>query len=614
MTQPSATNPNDALLAADVLRRHGLRSQPFAARAMDGFLYGDPALDMPVGVLLQRLQSENKPLLLVGEHGVGKSTQLLQLLSRGAASLVFCGFKGRRGATFASIEHAIRQQWGRTNIESAMHQQGSEASETPEQHSLAMILLTICRGERRPVLVIDDAHLLGPTVLGMLLRLRREVNRHCGDNTLGVVLAGDPTLEEMVSKAQGAHSPSEPFMTIRLRPLLPPQTDAYLRHRLQAAGAADPELLSGDAARAIHQESSGLPLEINLAANRHLQKLAVEPAGESPDRPPVARHVVLPAVTTQRWVLAALAGLGGLLVGMVLASLFFLSNGQRPQADQPSQAPMPAPVATPEPAPPPQADPPESVPGPIANLPALSRSIPPDDRLPEPSPVSAPRDEVTVESPDRLAEPGSAERDAGPGRVPLMDPVPTGSGEGAAVDAHETETRTDAVPTVPGDPADAADWPPVVVEPPQAVDDAEAAVPEAQAEPVAPDTGVGANGREPPPPATAPAQPAPLTVPAGPRGPEWIRIQESGHFTIQIIAGIDLEALQQFAGRVSLENDVAWFRTRRGDEDWYALVTGQYPDLRSARSAAAQLPAPVRRNQPWIRTFGSIQQTMDPTP
>ncbi len=63
---------------------------------------------------------------------------------------------------------------------------------------------------------------------------------------------------------------------------------------------------------------------------------------------------------------------------------------------------------------------------------------------------------------------------------------------------------------------------------------------------------------------------------------------------------------------MAIETEVAWFRTRRGEQDWYALVTGQYPDLTSARAAAAQLPVQVRRNEPWIRTFRSVQQSMDP--
>lgn len=618
MTQPAATNPTDAPLGADVLRHHGLRAQPFAARAAEGFVYGDPALDMPVGVLLQRLQNENKPLLLVGEHGVGKSTQLLQLLSRGGATLVFCGFKGRRGATFASIEHAIRQQWGRTNIESAMHQQNGETSATSEHHSLAMILLTVCRGERRPVLVIDDAHLLGSTVLGTLLRLRREVNRHCGGHTLGVVLAGDPTLEESVSEAQGGHAPAEPLMTIRLRPLLPPQTDAYLRHRLQAAGAANPDVLSGEIARVIHQESSGLPLEINLAANRHLQRLARDPENESLDHASAPHRRVRPAMTGTgpRWLPLALAGLGGLLVGTVLASLFFLSDGPRLQVEQPPQEPMPASAATREPIAvstpqQPLADLADPAPGPIASLPTLPRTLPQDDPMAAPAPASAAPETVaaSADGPEPVTAPGRAEPDPASGPVPGV--MAAHSVADAAADQPGVAPATDAVPVIPEDPAK---LPRAAADATRAVDDAGSAAPDVAADPVQADPAAGTNGPEPPSSGTSARQPAPLSAPSGARGPEWIRAQESGHFTIQIIAGIDLEALQRFARRVSMESDVAWFRTRRGDEDWYAMVTGQYPDLRSAQSAAARLPAPVRRNQPWIRTFGSIQEAMGPLP
>jgi DamX protein len=111
-------------------------------------------------------------------------------------------------------------------------------------------------------------------------------------------------------------------------------------------------------------------------------------------------------------------------------------------------------------------------------------------------------------------------------------------------------------------------------------------------------------------PATTQPQPAPARRDL--RDPTWLQDRAADRFTIQIIAGGDLEALRRYAGRLSLDTEIAWFRTRRNDQDWYALVVGDYPDLAGARAAVNRLPASVRRNQPWIRTFGSVQETMDP--
>ena len=592
MTHHSPTTPDMAPLDADVLSRHGLRRQPFAPRATDRFVYSDPALDMPVGVVLQRLQTDNKPLLLVGEPGVGKSTQLVQLLSRGAAALTFCAFKGRPGATFAGIEHAIRQQWGKAVGGQAADDSAGDAAarQAPEKNSLAMILLSIARADRRPVLVIDDAHLLAPAVLGALLRLRREVNRH-SDNTMGIVLAGEPILNELAGNAHGPEMPAEPFATIRLRPLMESQTDAYLRHRLQAAGAADPGLLSGEPAQAIHRESGGLPAQVNQVANRYLEKLVPEPSAGAAERLLSGSTQAEAARERSYWVVPAAAGAFGVLIGALIASLFFLSDDR---------------VAQPDPAPPEQ----------------MSRST---DAWPAPVPLTIASVPESSEVPESEPEMPSSILDAAPVPQPLPEFSLPSRGDPAdddrmlAENAQVPDARRldDAVSS--SDAAEALAPPPVlgpsdspVTEPviPVGEEPALAAEePASLAEPPEPDTLPEAADE---PATTAAETSAAPPAPAGPLGPDWVRERPAGQFTIQIIAGNDLEALHRFARRVSMDTDVAWFSTRRGDQDWYALVTGEYPDLASARAAAAQLPAPVRRNQPWIRTFGSVQQAMDP--
>lgn len=612
MTPASTTTPDTAALDAAALRRHGLRTQPFADRTSEGFVYCDPSLDMPVGVLLQRLQTDNKPLLLVGEAGVGKSTQLIQLLSRGAAALSFCGFKGRPGATFASIAHAIRQQWGQPAKEPATHPQGEATAETaPEDSSLARILLSAARGKQRPVLVVDDAHLLAPAVLGALLRLRREVNRHC-DNTMGIVLAGEPVLNDLMTAAYGEDTPAERHALIRLRPLTGSQTEAYLRHRLQAAGAQDADLLSGEVAETIHRESAGLPRDINRIANHHLRELAREPSTEAPARRTEA-HGGIPVPGGPHWIAPAAAGAMGVLIGALVASLFFLAGDPTAPPDRASSGEEAAasPVA-PEPAPLPTSHSPT-----VAEIPSLDAETPVSQTTPEtrfPSVALVP--EALPLQPPRQAFLPDAETTGTASDTPATDVAPPS--------ATESTSGSFAIEPLAIPPASAG--PPVVTEGGITTGEsmAEDVVPESAgtvAEDIPPeqtpgeisegmvenDVSVDAE------PAEAEVETATRDTAAGPFGPEWVRQRPPGQFTIQVIAGADLEALHRFARTVSIETDIAWFRTRRGQQDWYALVTGEYPDLASARAGAARLPVQVRRNDPWIRTFRSVQQAMDPS-
>ncbi|TVP87733.1 MAG: hypothetical protein EA347_07135 [Thioalkalivibrio sp.] len=614
MTPASPTTPDTAALDATALRHHGLRTQPFADRTSDGLVYCDPSLDMPVGVLLQRLQTDDKPLLLVGEAGVGKSTQLIQLLSRGTAVLSFCGFKGRAGATFASIAHAIRQQWGHTTTEPATepapHPQGDAAPEpVPEDSSLARILLSAGRGKQRPVLVVDDAHLLAPAVLGALLRLRREVNRHCG-NTMGIVLAGEPVLNQLVTAAYGEDMPAERQTVIRLRPLTVSQTEAYLRHRLQAAGAPDADLLSGEVAEAIHRESGGLPRDINRVANQHLRELALEPSTETPPRRRDA-YGLTPIPGGPHWVAPAAAGAMGVLIGALVASLFFLAgdrNAQHPDADRSGDAAASAPPV------------PEPAPLPTGHSPAAAEIPPPDAGAPAPQTVPETRLPSVGLVPATL-----------PWQLPRQALLPdgytsadtgsaSGSASGSAPDAAATPA-TGSVDIQPLEIPPASAGPPVVADDVTTPGDDPAPAPSAAGttEAVAEDADPEPSG-----PVKEDIRPEAITedgasvaaareTPAGPLGPDWVRQRPPGDFTIQIIAGADLDALHRFARRMPIETEVAWFRTRRGEQDWYALVVGAYPDLASARAGAARLPNQVRRNEPWIRTFRSVQQAMDPS-
>jgi DamX protein len=617
MTPSSRPSENDAPLGVEVLRRHGLRGQPFAAKATEGFVYSDPALDMPVGVLLQRLQTDNKPLLLLGEHGAGKSTQLLQLLSRGTGSLLFCGFKGRPGAPFPSIEYAIRQQW-------------SNAADAAENTPLAGLLLSLCRGARRPVLVIDDAHVLAPEVLAAVLRLRREVNRHCS-SALGILLAGEPGLEDLLAQCVDADTPAEKHIGVRLRPLTQAQTEAYLRQRLLAAGAHDPSLLSGAIAAAIHQESGGRPMDINLVANRYLQTMGTEPA--SMQQGPGHRA---PGSTRtgwqQRWTLPAAGGAVAILATLVVAGVLYLpeDEAQRPGnavALQPSgtavlrEAPT-EPPALPTPGRPFAAEPP-------AAQSTIRESIAPATTLPTPGPIEssdAPRDPGPADLPDPVGEaaiggvtfPGPAPipqlaeipaTDPEPAREPIEAPAAEPEPAREIAEASPSEPEPDISVLSPAEPTpvpSSEDAPtpqadPQVTEPPAQEPDTVQTQPTDGAQtPVSPSAA----------PATTQPQPAPARRDL--RDPTWLQDRAADRFTIQIIAGGDLEALRRYAGRLSLDTETAWFRTRRNDQDWYALVVGDYPDLAGARAAVNRLPASVRRNQPWIRTFGSVQETMDP--
>ncbi|MDZ4683956.1 MAG: AAA family ATPase [Planctomycetaceae bacterium] len=112
---------------------------------------------------------------------------------------------------------------------------------------------------RRPVLMIDDAQLIDDQRVWQMLLLL--LNFHQSDRAqLSIVLAGPPELLGRLKRYGALLDRLE--LTCVLQPLGESETAAYVRHRLQAAGATT--AVFADAALAtVHQLSGGLPRRIN---------------------------------------------------------------------------------------------------------------------------------------------------------------------------------------------------------------------------------------------------------------------------------------------------------------------------------------------------------------
>ena len=111
-------------------------------------------------------------------------------------------------------------------------------------------------------------------------------------------------------------------------------------------------------------------------------------------------------------------------------------------------------------------------------------------------------------------------------------------------------------------------------------------------------------------------EPVPAVARDGLHGEDWVRNQPGSHFTIQVAASKEYEAIRQYAlGLPPIgHGDLALVRTRSGAETWHGLVKGSYPDAQKAHAAMAQLPMSMRENGPWVRSFDSLQRAMSPLP
>lgn len=84
-----------------------------------------------------------------------------------------------------------------------------------------------------------------------------------------VVLSGQPRMLELLADPENAGLRSRVALDIRIEPFIEADTEKYIRHRMNKAGAKD-SIFTADAVQAIFQFAGGNPLQINNLCDRAL--------------------------------------------------------------------------------------------------------------------------------------------------------------------------------------------------------------------------------------------------------------------------------------------------------------------------------------------------------
>lgn len=245
-------------LSPDCIEFLGLRCTPFDALPGESFLYSDSILEENLRCARTALLEPGVILLLTGPGGVGLSTQLMRILSHFSEDQELVALRARQNTRFESIDETLRGHLRTRGLDhpdrSLRDLLGARLAETGEM-----------------TLAIDDAHLLGTDILGLLFRLRSEVIRDHG-LAIRLILCGNPVLlRRRLPLDPDDHSP---VARCNLHAFNLEQTKAYLETRLRAAGYPDPKLLLNEEVVAeLQDHSEGLPGRLNGAADIWLAAL-----------------------------------------------------------------------------------------------------------------------------------------------------------------------------------------------------------------------------------------------------------------------------------------------------------------------------------------------------
>ena len=577
-------------LETDYLVGYGLRIPPFADNFDQRFLYLDKQRRQLFEILEHLAQRKHLVLLVVAERGIGKSSIKQRYMEEADDSCLICDVDAHPMMDADELLALIAQGFGMIDIPVT-------ASELHD--SLYNYLAAIRQQGRMPVLLVDDAHELPRDALEALFYL---ADAEAGEgNLLHSVLFCEPAIEIMLESSAIQSLQERITHHLRILPFDEEQTAEYIRYRLAVAGLEGTSPFTPGDIRHIYEASGGVPEQINRAAHQLLANGRIDKLQDDDDESGSSAMMDEDYLTRHKLALFGV-GLGVLLLGFglwwwfgaeqtspapalpVTGSQTVVELPLEPESDSDKIAitqqakngkasPDLSDSGTAQDAPQRDNDAPAEAPLPVVRIDALTPNPVPGDDEPQ---TLILRGEGFDETTRITMEWGNQRKTLQESRVRLVD-----------------ESQLAIEITVGNEPQS---WLLIARNPQTGTMDKLEFRVKASSEPVA------KAGRPEKSVASPPA-------PTGQTGNDlaWLQRQPAKHYTLQLLAGYQVENLRMFLKQQSLEADAVIFESRRNEKPWYAVAYGSYPDREAAQRASKNLPKGI---EPWIRRMGDVQQTL----
>ncbi|HYO25229.1 MAG TPA: AAA family ATPase [Lacipirellulaceae bacterium] len=230
-----------------------LDAKPFEPHCEPAFVYAPAAHHAALHKLRYAIENRRAAGVVAGPAGSGK-TLLVELLRRSLDA-----------SCQPLVQIVFPQMTERDLLVYLAEHLGAPPADPPRYtveeslRRLEFVLRENVRRGRHAIIVIDEAHLLEDTGLMEPLRLLLNLTVE-GAAGFTLLLVGQPGLLPMV----GRHGALDQRLDVKafLPTFSPEETAAYVRHRLDAAGATR-EIFGELALLTVHQLSGGVPRRIN---------------------------------------------------------------------------------------------------------------------------------------------------------------------------------------------------------------------------------------------------------------------------------------------------------------------------------------------------------------
>ncbi|MGV6857698.1 MAG: SPOR domain-containing protein, partial [bacterium] len=93
-------------------------------------------------------------------------------------------------------------------------------------------------------------------------------------------------------------------------------------------------------------------------------------------------------------------------------------------------------------------------------------------------------------------------------------------------------------------------------------------------------------------------------------GEDWVLAQPKHNYTLQLLASEDESKVDELIDSKVSPDDLAKISFTRYGNRWYNLVMGSYSSNSQAQAALDNLPAAMKKLNPWIRPISSLQRVI----
>lgn len=235
----------------------GLTSTPFAKSIAAADLMGRPAHTEAVARITFCV-NESALGVIVGDVGVGKTV---------AARAAVAALDPTRHHVIYIPNPAFGTRGLYVTIVSALGAAPRFHKAEVMAQAAALLEAEETERHRRPIIIVDEAHLLTPDQLEEL-RLLTNANMDSTSPFAGILI-GQPTLTRRLRMGAFAALDQRIATRYQIPNLDLAETATYLKHHLALAGRTD-TLFADDAVARLHRAANGLPRQINNVATAAL--------------------------------------------------------------------------------------------------------------------------------------------------------------------------------------------------------------------------------------------------------------------------------------------------------------------------------------------------------